>query len=29
MAIYDNFVHFVGLTIRKPKNRPKWREPPS
>ena len=29
MAIYDNFVHFVGLTIRKQKNRPKWREPPS
>ena len=29
MAIYGNFVHFVGLTMRKQKDRPKWREPPS
>ena len=29
MAIYDSFVHFVGLTMRKQKDRPKWREPPS
>ena len=29
MAIYSSFVHFVGLTMRKQKNRPKWREPPS
>ena len=29
MAIYGNFVHFVGFTIRKQKDRPKWREPPS
>ena len=29
MAIYGSFVHFVGFTMRKQKNRPKWREPPS
>ena len=29
MAIYDSFLHFVGLTMRKQKDRPKWREPPS
>ena len=29
MAIYSSFVHFVGVTIRKQKDRPKWREPPS
>ena len=29
MAIYGSFVHFVGLTMRKQKDRPKWREPPS
>ena len=28
MVIYDRFVHFVGLTMRKQKDRPKWREPP-
>ena len=27
MAIYGNFVNFVGLTMRKQKDRPKWREP--
>ena len=29
MAIYGNFVHFVGLTMRKQKDGPKWRDPPS
>ena len=29
MAIYGNFVHFVGFTMRKQKDRPKGREPPS
>ena len=29
MAIYGRFVHFIGLTMRKQKDRPKWREPPS
>ena len=29
MAIYGSFVHFVGLTMRKQKDRSKWREPPS
>ena len=29
MAIYGSFVHFIGLTMRKQKDRPKWREPPS
>ena len=29
MAIYGSFVHFVGLTKRKQKDRPKWIEPPS
>ena len=29
MAIYSSFVHLVGLTMRKQKDRPKWREPPS
>ena len=29
MAIYSSFVHFVGLAMRKQKDRPKWREPPS
>ena len=29
MAIYSSFVHFVRLTMRKQKDRPKWREPPS
>ena len=29
MAIYGSFIHFVGLTKRKQKDRPKWREPPS
>ena len=29
MEIYGNFVHFVGLTMRTQKDRPKWREPPS
>ena len=28
MARYGIFVHFVGLTMRKQKDRPKWREPP-
>ena len=27
MAIYGSFVHFVELTMRKQKDRPKWREP--
>ena len=27
MSIYGNFVHFVGLIMRKQKDRPKWREP--
>ena len=26
MAIYGSFVHFVGLTMIKQKDRPKWRE---
>ena len=29
MAIYGSFVHFVGLTMKKQEDRPKWREPPS
>ena len=29
MAIYGSFVHFVGLTMRKQKDGPKWGEPPS
>ena len=29
MTIYGSFVHFVGLTMRKQKDRSKWREPPS
>ena len=29
MTIYGSFVHFIGLTMRKQKDRPKWREPPS
>ena len=29
MAIYGSFVHFIGLTMRKQKDRPKWKEPPS
>ena len=29
MAIYSSFVEFVELTMRKKKDRPKWREPPS
>ena len=29
MAIYGSFVHFVELTMRKQRDRPKWREPPS
>ena len=27
MTIYSSFVHFVGFTTRKQKDRPKWREP--
>ena len=29
MVIYNSFVHFVGLTMKKQKDIPKWREPPS
>ena len=29
MAIYGSFIYFVGLTMRKQKDRPKWREAPS
>ena len=29
MSIYGNFVHFVGLIMRRQKDRLKWREPPS
>ena len=29
MAIYGSFIHFVGLTMRKQNDRPKWREPPN
>ena len=29
MAIYGSFIYFVGLIMRKQKDRPKWREPPS
>ena len=29
MSIYGNFVHFVGLIMRRQKDRPKWKEPPS
>ena len=29
MAIYGSFVHFIGFTMRKQKDRPKWKEPPS
>ena len=27
MTIYGSFVYFVGLTMRKQEDRPKWREP--
>ena len=29
MGICSSFVYFVGLTMRKQKDRLKWREPPS
>ena len=29
MTIYGSFVYFVMLTMRKQKDRPKWRKPPS
>ena len=29
MATFGSFVHFVGLTMRRQKDRPKWKEPPS
>ena len=29
MTIYGSFVHFVELTMRKQRDRPKWRKPPS